>query len=326
MALDAGRAVDLSAIVAKSSAPNGAGGVAGSSTGSAATGTDLMLPGLVMQADDSSFASVLDISQSVPVLVCIVMDAQRDEPMVRTLSDAVVKLKGRVVLVNVDATASPQLVSSFQADELSAAEGGQTPVVGAVLAGRPLQLFVGDQPAEMIDQLLQQMLVVGEQNGITGSVTTPDMMSNDNQTDEPEAPPLSPLHQEAFDAIERADYPTAVAAYERALKENPKDDMARAGLAQVSLLSRLSGKSLADVRHAAASNPDDLASQLDVADLDLSGGHIDDAFERLLGLFPSAAPDNRNIIRVRLLELFDVVGASDPRVVIARGKLTNLLF
>lgn len=326
MALDAGRAVDLSAIVSKASSPAGSGSAAAASATGSAPGTDLMLPGLVMQADDSSFSSVLDISQTVPVLVCIVMDAQRDEPMVRTLSDAVVTLKGRVVLVNVDATASPQIVASFQADELSAAEGGQTPVVGAVLAGRPLQLFVGEQPAELIDQLLQQMLNIGEQNGITGSVTTPDMMGNGEQATEPEAPPLSATHQEAFDAIERADYPTALAAYERALKENPKDDMARAGLAQVSLLSRLTGKSLADVRNAAASNPEDLARQLDVADLDLSGGHIDDAFERLLGLFPSATTEDRNIIRVRLLELFDVVGASDPRVLSARGKLTNLLF
>jgi putative thioredoxin len=102
--------------------------------------------------------------------------------------------------------------------------------------------------------------------------------------------------------------------------------MARAGLAQVSLLARLSGKTLADVRHAAASHPDDLAAQLDVADLDLSGGHIDDAFERLLAIFPAASAEDRNVIRLRLLELFDVVGAADPRVVVARGKLTNLLF
>jgi putative thioredoxin len=88
----------------------------------------------------------------------------------------------------------------------------------------------------------------------------------------------------------------------------------------------LSGKSLADVRNAAAADPDNLDAQLDVADLDLSGGHIDDAFDRLLGVFPQSNGDDRNVIRVRLLELFDVVGAADPRVVAARAKLTNLLF
>ena len=337
MGIDAGRAVDLSAIVSKSTDPAGANssGSATSNRQSAAGNTDLMLPGLVLQGDDSTFSSVLDISNTVPVLVCFVMDAQRDEPMVRALADAVVKLNGRVVLVNVDASTSPQLVTSFQVDALSASEGGASPVVGAVIAGRPLQLFVGEQPVELIDQVLQQMVLVGEQNGITGTVTTPDMVSGRTGSGEPgetgesaetEEPPLAPLHQEAFDAIERADYPSAMAAYERALKENPKDDMARAGLAQVSLLNRLTGKSLADVRHAAASNPEDLAAQLDVSDLDLSGGHIDDAFERLLGIFPTASADDRNVIRVRLLELFDVVGAADPRVISARAKLTNLLF
>jgi putative thioredoxin len=328
MSIDAGRAVDLSAVVSKPAESTAA------SRPGAPADTDLMLPGLVLQADDSSFASVLDISNTVPVLVCFVMDAQRDEPMVRTLSEATVKLNGRAVLVNVDAGASPQLVASFQADVLSATEGGQSPVVGAVLAGRPLQLFVGDQTSEMIEQVLQQLLVVGEQSGIVGTVTTPDMVSGRSaresagagEVPEPEVPPLDPLHQEAFDAIERADYPSAVNAYERALRENPKDEMARAGLAQVSLLARLSGKSLADVRNAAAADPDNLDAQLDVADLDLSGGHIDDAFDRLLGVFPQANGDDRNVIRVRLLELFDVVGAADPRVVAARAKLTNLLF
>jgi putative thioredoxin len=328
MGIDAGRAVDLSAVVAKPAES------AAASRPGAAADTDMMLPGLVLQADDSSFASVLDISNTVPVLVCFVMDAQRDEPMVRTLAEATVKLNGRAVLINVDATASPQLVASFQADVLSATEGGQSPVVGAVIAGRPLQLFVGDQPSDALDQVLQQLLIVAEQNGVIGTVTTPDMVSDRSDGEgagagevaEPEAPPLAPLHQEAFDAIERADYPSAVDAYERALKENPKDEMARAGLAQVSLLARLSGKSLSEVRNAAAADPDNLDAQFDVADLDLSGGHIDDAFDRLLEIFPRANADDRNVIRVRLLELFDVVGAADPRVVAARAKLTNLLF
>lgn len=328
MSIDAGRAVDLSAVVAKPAES------AAASRPGAAGDTDMMLPGLVLQADDSSFASVLDISNTVPVLVCFVMDAQRDEPMVRTLAEATVKLNGRAVLVNVDATASPQLAASFQADVLSATEGGQSPVVGAVLAGQPLQLFVGDQPSDALDQVLQQLLIVAEQNGVVGTVTTPDMVSGRSDREgsgaaevtQPEAPPLAPLHQEAFDAIERADYPSAVDAYERALKENPKDEMARAGLAQVSLLARLSGKSLADVRNAAAADPKNLHAQLDVADLDLSGGHIDDAFDRLLSIFPNANADDRNVIRVRLLELFDVVGGADPRVVAARATLTNLLF
>ena len=37
----------------------------------------------------------------------------------------------------------------------------------------------------------------------------------------PPSPTLPPLHAEAFDAIEAGDYARAVAAYEKALAENP---------------------------------------------------------------------------------------------------------
>jgi putative thioredoxin len=63
-----------------------------------------------------------------------------------------------------------------------------------------------------------------------------------------------------------------------------------------------------------------------VADLDVVGGHVDDAFDRLLTLFPTVDDDAKNEIRLRLLELFAVVGVADPRVVSARLRLTNLLF
>ena len=80
------------------------------------------------------------------------------------------------------------------------------------------------------------------------------------------------------------------------------------------------------IRNAAAAAPDDLGAQLDVADLDLSGGHIDDAFDRLLTLFPKLDADGKRAVRERLVELFEVVGTDDPRVIAARRRLTNLLY
>ena len=63
-----------------------------------------------------------------------------------------------------------------------------------------------------------------------------------------------------------------------------------------------------------------------MADLDLSGGHVEDAFDRLLTLFPKLDADGKRTVRERLVELFEVVGTDDPRVVAARRRLTNLLY
>lgn len=144
--------------------------------------------------------------------------------------------------------------------------------------------------------------------------------------DEPAEAPLPPLHQEAYDALEKGDLDGAANAFTRALKENPGDDDAKAGLAQVGLLQRTRDVDLDQARAAAADQPSNLDAQFLVADLDVSGGHIDDAFARMLTLIRTTAGDDRERVRVRLLELFEVVGAADPRVTKARASLTRALF
>src|SRR5690606_2407079 len=111
--------------------------------------------------------------------------------------------------------------------------------------------------------------------------------------------PLPPLHQEAYDAIERGDFAAAITAYQTAIAQDPKDQLAVAGLAQVSLLHRLSGRTAAEIRSAAGDAPADLDRQLDVADLDVSGGHLDDAFSRLLDLFTGLDQPGRDRVRTR---------------------------
>ena len=72
--------------------------------------------------------------------------------------------------------------------------------------------------------------------------------------------------------------------------------------------------------------PGDVAAQIAAADLDLVGGHVEDAFGRLIETVKRTAGDDRDSARVRLLELFDVVGADDPRVTAARRALARALF
>jgi putative thioredoxin len=146
------------------------------------------------------------------------------------------------------------------------------------------------------------------------------------EVQQPEEPPLPPLHQEAFDAIERDDLPAAVAAYEKALAQNPADEMAIVGLAQVRLLQRTAGVDPDAARAAAASAPADSDAQIMAADLDLLGGHVEDAFARLVDTVRITAGDDREKARKHLVELFAVVGQSDERVTASRRALTSALF
>jgi putative thioredoxin len=264
---------------------------------------------VVVDATDATFSSILELSNSVPVIVEFYGQglAPALEPLVRTFG-------GRLVLATIDGTANPQLVQAFQVTEV--------PTVAAVIGGRPLQLFTGLPAEDEMRQVFEQVLEVAKQQGVVGTVP----VGEESEAAEPVEEPLPPHHQEAYDAIAAGDYAGAIAEYKLAITQNPRDALAVAGLAQVSLLARLEGASADGIRAAAAAAPADVEAQLAVADLDISGGHADDAFSRLLDLFPTLDADGKNAVRTRLLEHFEVVGADDPRVVAARRRLTGLLY
>ena len=303
-------AVDLSALTRSRQVPS-----AGTPAPDSATEPRGGVPSLIVEATDANFSSILDLSSKVPVIV----ELYAGSPSASLVS-LINELGGRFVLATVDTSVNPQLVTAFQAVA--------TPTVAAVIAGRPVALYEGEMPADQVRGVLDQVTQLAAQNGVTGSidVTRDAGSANGDEATEPVDEPLPPLHQEAFDAISEGDYDAAIRAYRTALAQSPRDALASAGLAQVSLLKRVQDFDATAVRARAAQRPTDVAAQLDVADLDVAGGHLDDAFTRLLTLFTSVDAQGRETIRVRLLEYFEIVGPDDDRVIAARRTLTGLLY
>ena len=95
-------------------------------------------------------------------------------------------------------------------------------------------------------------------------------------------------------------------------------------MAQV--LQRTQGVDLPAARAAAAANPDDVEAQTLVADLDMLGGHVEDAFNRLIDLVRRTSGGERNKAREHLIGLFGAVGNDDERVLKARRNLASALF
>jgi putative thioredoxin len=310
-------AVDLSSLrnrpqpPAPGTAP--AGGVSAGASGTPA--------GLVRDVTDETFGEILELSRTVPVVIDLWAEwcgpCKQLSPI---LEFVVAELGGRLVLAKVDVDANPQLAQAFRAQSI--------PLVVALVAGQPVPLFTGAVPEQQVREVFAQLLQLAAQNGVTGTFAIEDAGAGDadGAPAEPSEPPLPPLHAAAFAAIEAGDYDAAIRAYEQALVENPKDEDARAGLGQVRLLSRVSGLELEAARAAAAAGPADVAAQFAVADLDIAGGHVDDAFGRLLDLFAALPDAERAPVRERLLELFGLIGDPDPRVIRARGRLASLLF
>lgn len=263
------------------------------------------VPALVIQVDVNSIRDYLAISDSLPVLVLFVQENDpASQSTLNTVKMLTEKAAGKILTLVVDAVRSPELAQAFDLKQI--------PTLLGMLKGQPAPLFAGDQSSEQVQQIIDRVIEVGKENGLTGTV----------KVAEPE-PELSITHQQAFAAIEENNYPLARTLYEKALVENPNDQLAEAGLAQIKLLIRLEGKDLPSL---VSSSGQDAVSVLERVDALVATGAASAGFEQLLDLFEATAKDQREPIRLRFVELFLVVGNEDPAVIKARKNLSLLLF
>jgi putative thioredoxin len=291
----------------------------GASAGDQAAAGDGGQPGRPLRVDvtEANFQELVELSAQVPVVIALWASySPGSAGLVDVLEGIVESYDGRLVLGAADIDVFPQLAQAFQVQAV--------PTAVAVVKGQPVPLFQGGADEQQVRSLFDELLKVAAANGVTGRIGAGGPGST-----EPEAPPLPPLHQAAFDAIEAGDYAAAAAAYRQALNEMPADADAKAGLAQVELMERLqsiSGPEADALRRLAAEEPDNIDAQLGVADLDIAGGHIEDGLGRVVAFIGRNFGPERETARIRLLELFDVVGASDERVAKARQGLARVLF
>lgn len=311
-------AVDLSSLKQRPAPP---AATAGNGPGNGPAGTPASGqpgaegPALRVEVTEGNFQDLVELSAQVPVVFALwAAYSPESAGVLDALERIVQSYAGRLVLGTADIDAFPQLAQAFQVQAV--------PTAVAVLKGQPVPLFQGGADEQQIRALLDELLKVAAANGVSGNV-------GGATQGEPAPAPLPPLHQKAFDAIEAGDFAAAAAAYRQALTEMPADAEAKVGLAQVELMDRLQKLSGPDgdaLRQLAADEPDNLTAQLGVADLDIAGGHVEDALNRVVGFIGRNFGPERETARIRLLELFDIVGATDERVAKARQALARVLF
>lgn len=300
-------AVDLSKLATaknhEGSAGGGSGGAAGGKSGL-----------YTIDVTDQTFQKdVAERSLNVPVVIDFWADwcqpCKQLGPILEKLAD---EYAGRFVLAKVDIDANPQIAQAMQIQSI--------PLVAAALRGQLIPLFQGAQPEAQVRAAIDQLLQVAVANGVAGR-SEPVSAGREAAAAGPD-----PRYAEATAALERGDLDGAIAAYQKLVDENSRDEQATAGLARAKLLKRVRGMDAAEVRATAAAKPEDAQAQCAAADLEMAGGHVVDAFHRLVETVKRTTGEERDTARLHLLELFEAVGQSDPRVHKARQALTAALF
>lgn len=299
-------AVDLSAL--KRPAPPAPSGAPAATAGGGAYSVVL---------DERNISAELEASMTAPVLLVVYSPTQApaSAQMAADLEVLADEFAGRFLLGKVNIDVSPQLAQALQIPSV--------PLVALVVQGRMMPLLQDAPPLAELRQLLTQVLQQMATQGVTGQHQPRGTAAAPAG---PEEEYVDPRYVPAQDALAAGDLDGAIAEYQKLLDAFPADSEAAGGLAMAKLLHRTLDVDAAAARAAAAEHRDDVDAQTLVADLDMLGGHVDDAITRLVELVWRTSGADRDRVRTHLLGLFAALGNDDPRVLRGRQQLASALF
>lgn len=283
--------------------------------------------GYVIDTTENTFQAMVQTSATFPILLLLwVPTDDRLFSMARALGDAVNGLNGQIQLSRIDVATNPSIAQALQVQG--------APALFALISGRPMPLLQGlpgdDELKQLTDEVIPKIIQAAAQSGVNG--TAP--YSGDPDSDAAastgatgaDTEQVPPEHAEAHRLAEEGDYAGAAAEYARVMESDPSDALAAREHAKALLLARSGSADVREVRAAAAAAPDDVEAQLAVADIDMIGGQIQDAFDRLLDFLAAGHKGDLEAVRQRLLEYFTIPEPTDPRLARARRRLATLMY
>lgn len=269
----------------------------------------------IVEITAAGFGGVVEQSQTVPVIVELYSPRSAASAQLSPLlADIVNKHSGKILLARVNADSEADIVAAFGVQAV--------PATVAIVGTKPIPLFQGVPQESQISQIVEELLRVAAENGVTGSLPTAP-----GAEEEPEPAPLPENIQAAYEAIEQGDYSAAEAAFTAELAQNPADAEAKAGLVQVRVLARIDDQDPTELIAAGdAAEANDLDAQLAAADAEVILGQLGSAYARLLAAIRATFGDDRETTRERLVELFLLAPAGSPELAQARKDLALALF
>lgn len=262
----------------------------------------LKVPSFVTQVTESTLPSLVKVSGTVAVVLEFFAEAPDSglEQVVRSKA-------GKLMLARVNSNTDPRVAQAFGVKSY--------PAIFALVKGQPVPVAEGPLTEAQYLSIVDQLIAGASAQGVSGQ-----LVEGDVEDVVPELP--KPL-QEALELVDNGEVDKAHELLTKLKTENPKDAPTSALLAQVNLMKRT-----LDCDHEAilASQPTTFEEAILLADVLIAIGDFPSGFEIMLSLYPQVQPENKEIVKARMLEYFEIGGPKDDAVKSARARFATLLY
>ena len=279
---------------------------------------------------DQFLEEVVEKSKTIPVIVDFWAPwCGPCKQLTPTLEKVVNKKNGKIILAKVNVDENQGIASQLNIQSI--------PTVYGFVDGKPIDAFQGAQPETKIEEMVNKMIEATPGNEVPKLIGEADQLFSDQKFEEslrlfenlvgmdPGNPKIISGMLRCMIQLKRFDDASEILD---SLDEEIIKDQEILKIKKLLDTTNKDNDEAFDEKliHDVNANPENMELRFKLANNYLSLNETEKGFNELLKLFEQNPTWNEEAAKKKLLEFFDLLGFNDPNVLVARKKLSSMMF